>query len=104
MRNDVLSQVEEDNDEKLRQIVRDITDRSFRLPRWAVGDTVMHPDGYPVHILGGTLWREYPDGSQRLENRWTWVRVDGFGKPSGEPVSGEGWATDTDIGSPSFGH
>lgn len=94
----------EDRDEKLREIAREVTERNFALPRWEVGDIVMHPDDYPVRIVSGSLWKEFPDGSQRLVNSWTWQRVDAAGRVIGQPESGEGWANDPSVGPPSVGH
>jgi hypothetical protein len=59
----------DDADERLREIVRNITEQHFELLRWGKGDVVEHPDGYPVRILSGTLWEEFPDGGQRLVNQ-----------------------------------
>jgi len=94
----------EDIHERLQQLARDIVEDTYPLPRWTVGDVVLHPDGYPVLILSGALWREYPDGGQRLENQWTWQRVDSHGQPFGTTVSGQGWAEEARVSRPSFGH
>jgi hypothetical protein len=96
--------MEQDREEKLREVVRNITEEALPLPRWAIGEIVEHPEGYPVVIEGGCLWEVYPDGGQRLVNRWSWRRVDGRGNPYGPVVIGSGWATDPSLSSPSFGH
>jgi len=93
-----------DMGEKLRDIVRGIVEDVTPVPRWGIGDIVEHPDGYPVRILSGVLWRVYADGSQRLVNRWRWQRLDAKGNPVGEPEESEGWISDPAILPPSLGH
>lgn len=93
-----------DIDEKLREIVRNITEEAMPLPRWAIGDIVEHPEGYPVLIVDGLLWEVLPNGGQRLVNRWSWRKVDGRGCPFGPVAIGDGWANDPLIARPSFGH
>jgi hypothetical protein len=93
-----------DDAERLREIARDITERCFELPRWSVGSIVVHPDGYPVQIVSGALWLEFPDGGQRLVNQWRWIRLDSFGKQVGSEKSGEGWPSDPSVTHPSVGH
>jgi hypothetical protein len=94
----------DDRDEKLREIAREITEQNFPLPRWEIGDIVEHPDGYPVRIISGKLWEEFPDGGQRLVNTWTWKRLDAAGRDTGADASGEGWASDPAVSRPSVGH
>lgn len=94
----------EDRDDKLREIAREVTERTFALPRWEIGDIVEHPDGYPVRIISGSLWKEFPEGGQRLVNSWTWRRVDATGREIGQEESGEGWPSDPAVSHPSVGH
>jgi hypothetical protein len=93
-----------DDPERMREIAREITERSFALPRWEPGDIVAHPDGYPVKILSGRLWEQFADGGQRLVNHWHWRRVDARGKEVGAVESGEGWPSDPSVAHPSVGH
>jgi hypothetical protein len=93
-----------DIDEKLREIVRNITEESMPPPRWAIGDMVEHPEGYPVLIVDGPLWEVFPDGGQRLVNRWSWRKVDGKGNAFGTVTMGDGRVTDPSVTRPSFGH
>jgi hypothetical protein len=93
-----------DNSERMREIAREITESSFALPRWALGDIVAHPDGYPVKILSGRLWEEFDDGGQRLVNHWQWKRVDARGEEFGAIESGVGWPSDPSVAHPSVGH
>nr|WP_250807872.1 hypothetical protein [Neorhizobium tomejilense] len=96
--------MDRDIHEKLQRIAREVTEEAIPVPRWAIGDIVEHPDGYPVQIVNGILWKEFPDGGQRLVNQWSWRRVDGSGNPFGATISGSGWAGDPAVSPPSFGH
>lgn len=65
--------------------VQELTESVFGQAPFAVGDTVVHPDGRRVLITGGCYWA--PGG---LSNHWTWQEVLADGR-LGPTEAGYGW-------------
>lgn len=65
--------------------VRALTEEVMGASPFAVGDTVTHPDGRTVRIVGGQYW-----GTYGLSNHWYWQEVLSDGS-LGPKENGYGW-------------
>lgn len=64
---------------------RDFCEEVGLTPPFKIGDTVRHPSGRTVRIIGGQYW-----GTYGLSNHWTWCEVLADGT-LGPEESGYGW-------------
>jgi len=70
----------------VEQWVKDLTEEVLGGSPFEIGDTVIHPDGRKVRIVGGQYW-----GTYGLSNFWEWREVLHDGKLSNVVESGYGW-------------
>ena len=69
----------------ISEMAKRLTEEVYGPAPFAVGDIVLHPDGYKVKITGGQYWGEFG-----LSNFWYWRKVNDDGT-LGEKQHGYGW-------------
>lgn len=74
---------------RVEKWVIDIVEKYNGPAPFKIGDTVKHPDGRTIRIVGGQYWGEYG-----ISNFWYWREVFPDGSISQTDECGYGWRLD----------